>query len=492
MYASFYQLKHCPFVAGPDANLCVSTPAYMDALTRLERCVRQARGIGIVTGVAGIGKTHLLQRLGLQLREEFGVIHVPNASFPSPRGLLQCLLAEFGESYERMSETELRLRLTAAAHDARATTNGMVLLLDEAHRFNDRLLEEVRLISNFVFKGEPLFRIVLAGQISLEDRLSESNQTGLNERIGEWVNLPRLTAEESRHFLEARIEFAGGKLETLIEPAAVDVIVKACGGIPRCLNQLGDHALLLGHVAERRSVSESLVREALDDLKRLPLQWLDPLPTRSTITETPSFPPTPSAASLPAESDDDIIEIGSLDDFSSESCANTPAESDDAQQLHPSDEPWENVLEPHLQARDDRFSPAEPPEVVNPPAKVPPLEYVSDRFARLDAEEAEKRWLDSWRDAQEKAKGPPPIPTSMPEAAAPNSPTPAAAPSVPRKAEPPLLSPQPEAPPHESSSFEASSGPAAQSAEESMNDAWKSRPKSATLFRDLRWRQGLP
>ena len=482
MYASFYQLKHCPFVAGPDASLCVPTPAYMDALTRLERCIRQARGIGIVTGVAGIGKTHLLQSLDLRLRDDFGVIHVPNASFPSPRGLLQCLLAEFGESYERMSETELRLRLTAAAHDARSSTGGMVLLLDEAHRFNDRLLEEVRLISNFVFKGEPLFRIVLAGQVSLEDRLSEANQTGVNERIGEWVNLPRLTADEARHYLELRIEFADGMLETLFEPDAVDVIVQACGGIPRCLNQLGDHALLLGHVAERRSVSESLVREALDDLKRLPLQWLDPLPARSQVADKSTFTQFHPEPFPSADSDDDIIEIGSLEDLSAEGCSNAPAKPADAWETLDSEDPGENPFEPPPRVREDRperLHSAEPPNVVNQPEEAPPLEYVSDRFARLDAEEAERRWLDSWRDPQEKAQGTFTEPASIQDVAPPVGTDSPETPSVADHTDS-VPSPAIPAEPNRPSEHEEPTG-----------DVWKSRPKSATLFRDLRWRQGL-
>ena len=454
----------------------------MDALTRLERCIRQARGIGIVTGVAGIGKTHLLQSLDLQLRSDYGVIHVPNASFPSPRGLLQCLLAEFGESYERMSETELRLRLTAAAHDARSSTAGMVLLLDEAHRFNDRLLEEVRLISNFVFKGEPLFRIVLAGQASLEDRLSEANQTGLNERIGEWVNLPRLTADESRHFLKLRVEFAGGTLETLFESEAVDVIVQACGGIPRCLNQLGDHSLLLGHVAERRSVSESLVREALDDLKRLPLQWLDPLPARSQVTDNSTFTQLHSGFFPPTDSDDDIIEIGSLEDLSTEGCGSGPAETADTWEAPDSEDPDENPFEPPPRAREDRperLHSADPPNVVNQPEEAPSLEYVADRFARLDAEEAERRWLDSWRDPQEKAHGalsePAPIQDGAPPAGT-DSPETSSATNHTNSEPSPAIPAEPTRPSDH---------------EEAMGDAWKSRPKSATLFRDLRWRQGL-
>ncbi|HEX6987026.1 MAG TPA: AAA family ATPase, partial [Planctomycetaceae bacterium] len=279
MYESFYGLRRRPFAAAPDAEVTVETPAVADAVERLDRCVRHGRGVGVLTAAAGMGKTHLCHRLARLWDGRFRTAILPNAGFPTRRGLLQAILAELDEPYQRLGETELRLELTAVAKAARSDSGGIVLLLDEAHRYSERLLDEVRLVANLVEGGEPLVRVVLAGQVELEDKLSDPSLAGLNERVGELVTLPRLTAEESRHYLRERASHAGSRLEDLFDPEAAELIVQACGGTPRCLNQLADHALLLGYVAERRPVGVGLVREALDDLKRLPLQWHDPLPS---------------------------------------------------------------------------------------------------------------------------------------------------------------------------------------------------------------------
>lgn len=443
MYESFYHLRQRPFAAAADINFVVATDAATDAISRLERCVRQARGVGVVTGGAGMGKTLLLHGLVGRLDRDFGVIFVPNGSFAGPRGLLQFLLAEVGEAYEQLGETEMRLRLTAAAAAARASTGGIVLLLDEAHRYTERLFEEVRLMANHIDAGQPLFRIVLAGQMALEEQLAEGAPNGLSERIGEVVTLPRLTTSESRNYLSHRVEKATGDgpcgedvprncianpsgyddsegsestrrgqpitLDTLFEPTAVDVLIQACGGIPRCLNQLADHALLLGFVAERATVSESLVREALEDLKRLPLQWHDPRPSAGS----------PSLQEIEADFDDiapssqpfdSVVEIGTLDDEvnttvdcteSPQSSGATVVESDDAVFS-------ETNTEPPAVADACEFSATDEPqatEINTPTAEPPPsLEPVRDRFAKLDADLAEQRWLADWEDVPESSE----------------------------------------------------------------------------------------
>lgn len=435
MYESFYHLRQRPFAATADETFLVATDAVIDATTRLDRCVRQARGVAVVTGGAGMGKTLLMHCLAGRLEHDFGVIFVPNGSFVGPLGLLQFLLAEIGEPHEQLGETEMRLRLTAAAAEARATTRGTVVLLDETHRYSERLFEEVRLMANHIDSGEPLLRIVMAGQIALEDQLADGAQNGLNERIGEVVTLPRLTASESRDYLAGRVELASGQepaqtdhwqlsednrfgcddhempppsdrkqfttLDKLFDPEAIDVLVQACGGIPRCLNQLADHALLLGFVAERATVSESLVREALEDLKRLPLQWHDPSPARCPAMRSDEGACIDDGNSS-SESFDNVVEIGALDDdepgdfsLANRSSAVTGDQHREAVPAIPDNELPSPAEISEFAATDDHPS----AETAAAPAEPPPSwEPVSDRFARLDADLAQQRWLADWEE----------------------------------------------------------------------------------------------
>jgi hypothetical protein len=196
-----------------------------------------------------------------------------------------------------MGEQELRLELQSALRDAATRSEGLVLVIDEAHRLNARLLEEIRILSDFAQGGTPLVRVLLSGQLLLEEILAESPNSALNQRIACHVTLAPLSRSESCHYLTSRIERAGASPAATLSPAAIQLIAHVSDGSPRCLNQLADHSLLLGYVAEQKPVGEQLVREALDDLKQLPLQWND-LPA-SVADRTASAAPQEGAAIEP-------------------------------------------------------------------------------------------------------------------------------------------------------------------------------------------------
>jgi len=377
MYESFYGLRKRPFAAAPDAEVMVETPAVTDILSRVDRCVRHGRGVAVMTAAAGLGKTqlchHFLRRFGI----DYHVALLPNASFPTRRGFLQAILAELDQPFQKLGETELRLELTSVAKSAMSDAGGVVLVLDEAHRYSDKILDEVRLIANLIENGEPLIRVILAGHMELEDRLAEPGLSGLNERVGELVSLSKLTADESRLYLRERTFYAGGSLESLFDEASVALLVRACGGVPRCLNQLADHALLLGYVAERRPVDESLVREALDDLKRLPLQWHDPLPENTS--DVARFCPTGVAAGSETDS---VIEIGGLID----------------EEFEPSLDAETGIpLEPAAQPCVTEAAPPLPTPSPAPVVQIerPATEPILDRFARIDAAERKRQWFET-------------------------------------------------------------------------------------------------
>ncbi len=379
MYESFYGLRKRPFAAAPDAEVMVETPAVADVVARIDRCVRHGRGVAVMTAAAGLGKTQLCHHFLRRFGNDYHVALLPNASFPARRGFLQAILAELDQPFQKLGETELRLELTSVAKAASSDSSGVVLILDEAHRYSDKILDEVRIVANLIENGEPLIRVILAGHVELEDRLAEPGLSGLNERVGELVSLLKLTAEESRAYLQERTLFAGGTLETLFDEASVALLMRACGGVPRCLNQLADHSLLLGYVAERRPVDESLVREALDDLKRLPLQWHDPLP--ESTTDAIRLRPTDAAAD--SEATDNVIEIGGLIDDEFEPSQGYGACTD---------------FDPDSRERfvvDESPSPAAPPAPHARPAERPAMEPILDRFARIDAAERKRQWFET-------------------------------------------------------------------------------------------------
>ncbi|MAG92673.1 MAG: hypothetical protein CMJ48_02825 [Planctomycetaceae bacterium] len=285
MYESFYGLKRRPFCATPDADCFVATPDVDEALSALCHCVRSSRGIGVLTGAAGSGKTALCRRLQLELSDAFDGVYLGHCSFASRRSLLQSILYELNHPYSRMSEQELRLELQTVVQETHKRGRGVVLLVDEAHALDERVLEEIRRLADLSADGESLVRVVLSGQFALEEKLARSAMDALNQRIGSQVSLESFTRAETGLYVSRRIEWAGGTAEDVFTSEAVESIAHVSDGVPRCINQLCDHALLLGCVGEERPVGAAIVCEALDDLKQLPLHWSEPLAVISASSE---------------------------------------------------------------------------------------------------------------------------------------------------------------------------------------------------------------
>ncbi len=281
MYEASFDLKRRPFGATPDATCFLTAGPIQAALDEILVCVEQGQGIAVLTAPAGTGKTLLCERLRSELSGRFETIFLRHASFLTRRALLQTLLCELSQPYQHPSEQELRLALFPAIRDLQPRCEALVLICDEAHQLTESLIEELRILADFAEFGKPLVRLVLVGQLSLEEKLAQPSLEAFNQRIRAHVNLPTFDHAGSLDYIDYRLTWAGGRTSETFTDAALDMIARVSDGIPRCINQLADHTLLLGYVAEQRPASEELVLEALNDLRQLPLHWNEPSTTRT-------------------------------------------------------------------------------------------------------------------------------------------------------------------------------------------------------------------
>ncbi len=277
MYEEFFGLKRRLFAATPDASCFVPLEGPQAALDALAISCERGQGIGVLTGDAGLGKTLLGLRLAFELQPTFQTAFVNHSAFPTRRALLQAILFELHRPYIRLAEQELRLELASALKALRAEHQALVVILDEAHKLSEPLLDEVRLMSMLADRGEPLTRVVLIGDRELEERLTNPALSAFNQHVCCQVELTPLTQAESIEYLRACVELAGGHVDELFSEDASLFIAQAADGSPRCLNHLADHSLLLAYVGECRPITADIVRQALDDLKQLPLNWRDPI-----------------------------------------------------------------------------------------------------------------------------------------------------------------------------------------------------------------------
>jgi hypothetical protein len=179
--------------------------------------------------------------------------------------------------YRGLDEGELRLSLVdvVSAKSKSKKHQGMLLLVDEAHSLPGKLLEELRLITNLVRGGEPRVRLVLGGNPTLEERLAHPRLTALSQRVSARGYLQPLTHGETREYIRSLVSLAGGQPDALFTSEALDRVYAATDGVPRLVNQLCDHVLMLAYSGGCSQIDAHGIDEAWADLQQLPSPWTD-------------------------------------------------------------------------------------------------------------------------------------------------------------------------------------------------------------------------
>lgn len=298
MYEAFYRLKERPFAAAPLANRYVPAASIESARQSLHRAIDRAEGAGFIVGPSGTGKTLLLQVLANEFHDQFLPVTLCSGRLSTARGLLQAILFELNLPYRNMDESELRLSLVDQLSPNKLTRDGLLLLIDEAHSMSWRLLEEVRMISNLLHNGRPRVRVVLAGNPRLEERFASPRLDSFSQRLAARCYLESLSRDETAAYVRAQIQMAGGDPATVFADDALSATYRATDGIPRLINQVCDHALLLASLGGVRTLGADAIEEAWADLQQLPAPW--------------------NSSSTPKVAGTRVIEFGGLDDASDE------------------------------------------------------------------------------------------------------------------------------------------------------------------------------
>ncbi len=212
------------------------------------------------------------------------------------------MLYELQLPYREMSEGELRLSLMDFLKPGDACPEGMLLLVDEAHMLPTELLDEIRLITNYVRDGQPRVRLVMAGNFRLEENLNDPRLDSLNQRIASRCYLSNLSQSETAKYVITHVDRAGGDGAESFAESALREIHNVTDGCPRFINQVAEHAMILAATRAISRIESTLVEEAWHDVQSLP------------GTFSNSAGQTATSAVTPDDQDWTVIEFGSLDD----------------------------------------------------------------------------------------------------------------------------------------------------------------------------------
>jgi type II secretory pathway predicted ATPase ExeA len=273
MYGAFFGLKKQPFASVPKTEQYFPATSIEAARVALTRCVERGEGVGMLVGPTGTGKSLLCRLLGEHFKDTFPVAELSCGRLSTRRSLFQAILYRLGQSYRGMDEGELRIALVDYLTLGKGPYRGMVLIVDEAHTIPLRLLDEIRMLTNLSGQGSPLVRLLLAGNGSLEERFASPKMESFNQRISTRCYLESLNRSETQDYIYAQIESAGGCGMDLFLEDTCQSVYKATDGVPRLVNQLCDHALLIAYTAGCRVIEPAQIEEAWADLQQLPTPW---------------------------------------------------------------------------------------------------------------------------------------------------------------------------------------------------------------------------
>ena len=265
MYKRFFGLRENPFNINPDPRFLHRTPRIQEALEQLTYGVQNRKGLLLLTGEVGTGKTTLINHLLDWLRQrETPTAFIFNSHLKVSH-LFDFILNDFGISSDFRLVSNMLLQLNQWLVERFRAGSIPVLIVDEAQGLSFELLEEIRLLLNLETASEKLLQIVLVGQPELEDKLKRPELRQLRQRIALRCSTAPLTLAEAHGYIVDRLRIAGATREPVFESDAVEALHYYSRGIPRVMNLLCEHALINAYVEELNPVPPRIVEEAARD-----------------------------------------------------------------------------------------------------------------------------------------------------------------------------------------------------------------------------------
>ena len=282
MYKEFYHLRESPFNVTSDPDFFFSSAHHIEAFAHLFYGIQQRKGIIVITGEIGTGKTTLCRMLLNRLDKSVRTALILNPNFSAIQ-LLQIIVKDLGIEGDFKNKFALVNALNEFLIQETSHGHNVVIIIDEAQNLSVRQLEQIRLLSNLETAKEKLLQIVLIGQPELAEKLKLSSLRQLNQRVTVRYHIMPLSKEELRYYIHHRLKIAQspdnsssrreptghrpiGSSRIHFTDGAIDLIYEKSQGTPRMINILCDRALLAGFIAETHTIDDNIIQRSVAEV----------------------------------------------------------------------------------------------------------------------------------------------------------------------------------------------------------------------------------
>jgi general secretion pathway protein A len=264
MYLAHFGFTHYPFERALSPDELFASSAAREAQARLAHLV-ELRGIGLVTGEVGSGKTTICRQLAATLHPGLHRLFYVTLSTGNVLDMYKAITWQLGVPIERNRASAYRTIHTEISRLVLESKIHPILVVDEAHHLRNEVLEDLRLLTNYAMDAERRLCLLLVGMPELRRRLRMAVHESLAQRIVVRYHLAGLSREETPDYLAHRLQLAGSTLP-LFETPAIEALFQATQGLPRKLNAAAHYALSAAALAKAKQVSAEHVQAALDEL----------------------------------------------------------------------------------------------------------------------------------------------------------------------------------------------------------------------------------
>lgn len=269
MYHDFYELNENPFNVTADPDFFFSSHSHSEAISLLNYGILLRKGIMVLTGEIGTGKTTLCRRLLQQKFHKTKFALLLNPIF-SELELLQMIVRDFGIITFYQNKLSLLNRLNQYLIKESKRGNNVVLIIDESQNLSVNQLEYIRLLSNFETQKHKLLQVILVGQPELSEKLKLPALKQLLQRIAIHYHIKPLEKDDIQKYIYHRLakvmKNPNAARYVIFSEQAIELIYRYSQGAPRMINIICDRALLAGFVAGSYSINGNMVEHCVQEI----------------------------------------------------------------------------------------------------------------------------------------------------------------------------------------------------------------------------------
>jgi general secretion pathway protein A len=262
LYLSYYSLKEKPLQDTANPEYFWLGESQAEAISVLKFGIEKGEGITVLTGDVGTGKTVLVKYVAGLLESEFKIAKIDDPGIDS-LDFLYFLADSLNLPYnfdDMMSFFEYVDEAYSKTHKR------MLIIIDEAHRLTKSLFNDLVLMAKIKRDNEQLINIVLAGQDPLIKLVNETKQKGNKRKDPLVCHIRSLTKNEINEYVKHRLKIAGTESNIFTSGAIGKIFQYSCG-IPRMINTICDHALMIGYSTDLKKIKTSVIKECIADLQ---------------------------------------------------------------------------------------------------------------------------------------------------------------------------------------------------------------------------------